>query len=638
MLVVFDQVSAYQTQLLEGIRAVLTPLGIPLIVYCNDPYAHGLRAPLTRLLAVTEIRGVISTILDDPRSQADLAAAIQRSGLPSVHIGSSSEGPWSVGGDNASGIHAVMNHLLDELGVRRVALVRGIDFHADAIERETQVREELAVRGLALPDDLVIDGHFAQDAAYEAMQALLARTRDFEAVVALNDRSAAGVLDALAEAGLRVPEDVLVTGFDDDSIAQDVTPGLTSVSTRWQVQGAEAARLVLTAAAGGEPTGHLKLPAALVVRGSTRQGEAAPEAGAVRRSLSRTDALVLMDRALAVNRALMSCRSVDDLLAEMAACMSRLGLRRCFIVLNDDEAGGTGSVVLSHVDGRTTATTKGESFDLRAILPASLLAHLSESCLMLQPLSVQGSDLGYVLFEQAAPDRFVWEQLRMDLSRAISTLQENRRHAEALERLVAVRTAQLEAEVANRTRAERELRLVNQDLMRLTNLDGLTDIANRSAFDRYLTEQCAAHVEDGQPMSVLLVDVDHFKELNDGFGHLSGDRSLQVLARCLREVLWSPDDLAARYGGDEFAAILPSTDAYGAAAVALRLRKAVESASVADGHRFTVSIGAATVFPDRSSTPSDVVSLADSALYEAKEQGRDRVVSRTDWAAPSGLR
>jgi diguanylate cyclase (GGDEF)-like protein len=331
----------------------------------------------------------------------------------------------------------------------------------------------------------------------------------------------------------------------------------------------------------------------------------------------------------------MSCRSVEELLSEMASSMSRLGLRRCFIVLNDHEDSPvvTGAVVLSHIDGTTTTGTDGH-FDLRGILPQPLYHHLAESCLMLQPLSVEGSDLGYVLFEQAAPDRFVWEQLRMDLSRAISTLQQNRRNERALERLVAVRTAQLEAEVANRTRAERELRLVNQDLMRLTNLDGLTNIANRSAFDRYLTERWAAQLEDGTPMSLLLVDVDHFKRLNDGFGHLSGDRSLQILARCLREVLWSPDDLAARYGGDEFAAILPQTDAYGAAAVAHRLRHAIESASMADGHPFTVSMGAATVLPHPTSSCTELVSLADSALYAAKQQGRDRVVSHTDPTSP----
>jgi diguanylate cyclase (GGDEF)-like protein len=639
VLVVFDQVSAYQTRVLEGIRAVLTAMRVPLIVYCNDPYAHGLRAPLTRLLSLPDIRGVISTILDDPRSHSDLAAAIAASGLPSVHIGSSEEGPWSVGGDNRSGIRALMGHLLDDLGVRRIALVRGIEFHVDSIEREAQVRAELAARGLTLDEAHVIEGHFAQDPAYDAMQSLLSRSRDFDAVVALNDRSAAGALDALTEAGVRVPEEMVVSGFDDDPIAEDCTPGLTTVSTRWPAQGAEAARLVLTASSGGTPSGHLTMPAALIVRASTQPDDAPRAVDQSGQALRPTDALALMDRALAVNRALMSCRSIEDLLAEMAAYMSRLGLRRCFIVLNDDDPTGpvtTGSVVLSHIDGATTIGTTGEQFDLREILPRPLYQHLSASCLMLQPLSVEGSDLGYVLFEQAAPDRFVWEQLRMDLSRAISTLQETRRHALALERLVAVRTAQLEAEVANRTRAERELRLVNQDLMRLTSLDGLTNIANRSAFDRYLGEQWEAHVADGQPISVLLVDVDHFKELNDGFGHLCGDRSLQVLARGLREVLWSPEDLAARYGGDEFAAILPRTDAYGAAAVAHRLRQAVESGSLTDGHRFTVSIGAATVFADAGSTPTGLVSLADSALYEAKQQGRDRVVSRTDATSPDG--
>lgn len=180
----------------------------------------------------------------------------------------------------------------------------------------------------------------------------------------------------------------------------------------------------------------------------------------------------------------------------------------------------------------------------------------------------------------------------------------------------------------------RKLDEANQELTRLSALDGLTAIANRRHFDETIAKEWRRLSRQGRPLSVLLCDVDHFKQFNDGYGHQVGDECLKAVARTLQSVLRRPADLVARYGGEEFAAILPDTDLAGAARVAESMRAAVEGLRIT--HRFTstggvtISVGVASVTPingDRD--PATLIKRADTALYAAKQSGRNRCVAAT---------
>lgn len=167
-------------------------------------------------------------------------------------------------------------------------------------------------------------------------------------------------------------------------------------------------------------------------------------------------------------------------------------------------------------------------------------------------------------------------------------------------------------------------------LARLSQQDGLTGIANRRCFDEVLERDWKHLMQLGQPLGILLVDVDAFKAFNDTYGHSHGDDALRRVAHCLDQGVRRETDLAARYGGEEFACILPYTDAEGLALVGETVRAAVAALGIVHGGspvapHLTVSIGGASVVPSAAESPVALIEVADRCLYAAKNGGRDRV-------------
>lgn len=168
-------------------------------------------------------------------------------------------------------------------------------------------------------------------------------------------------------------------------------------------------------------------------------------------------------------------------------------------------------------------------------------------------------------------------------------------------------------------------------LASLAATDALTGLANRRAFDERLADEWARARRDGTQLSLLLIDVDHFKKFNDHYGHLAGDGCLRALGRILSAIARRPADLAARYGGEEFAVLLPNTGPDGCVEVGEGIRQALHDLAMHHAQNppsrlVTVSVGAATSLPSQASDSSTLVAAADRALYAAKDSGRDRLV------------
>ncbi len=216
-----------------------------------------------------------------------------------------------------------------------------------------------------------------------------------------------------------------------------------------------------------------------------------------------------------------------------------------------------------------------------------------------------------VLFAFALADR---------LSAQRKALQEAQRTALLLQKAA---NEKLEASVADRTK---ELQAANERLQALMMQDGLTGIRNRRYFDEKIQQEWQRCLRSAKSLSILLIDIDYFKDFNDQYGHLVGDECLKLVAGVIDRCVTRPSDSVARYGGEEFVVILPETDVPGALHVADNIRTSVEQCQMrVDSNlvQVTISIGVSAMIPDEQVSPHQAIALADRALYMAKSAGRN---------------
>jgi len=634
--------------------------------------------------------------------------------------------------DDRAGMKQVMDHLVIACGRRRFVLMSGLRGHPDSETRERAVRDALAEHGIALREDHVAYGGFWSADARDGMQRIVDRSRDFDAVVCLNDPMAFAVIEVLQHAGIRVPEDVAVTGFDDTVDAQFNIPPLTTVrqplekigrcaaehllalvegrqhttermllGTELQVRrscGAPVSQWLggLMSRAGGEDAQRVaSLEAELLqaVRGpdqaaalrhawETRLADALGrgddqqalrtdvERAAERAARSLDEAgrgrlnglLAQMypvfsalehfayrlghfhqlrhDRFASENVALIGSR--EDLPSVLDGCawyIKNLGLTRYFLATYEPAAVGSRRLARLRLASSPAAhVDDDEPYPAAQLLPDSLAHELASGHLFVYPLCCADGEYGLILFE--APRD--WDLDHEGFSGALSAAlhQQHQRaaleaHASELEAKVQRRTEQLEREVDVRRRAEQALDAANQELRRLAFVDGLTGIANRAAFQQAIATELAQHQRSGLPLGLILCDVDFFKRYNDRYGHLQGDECLSRVAQALQGAARRPRDVIARYGGEEFVLLLPETDAAGVQTVADAVREAVARLEIAHpgseaAAHVTISLGAVSACPTAATSSAMLINAADQALYQAKADGRNRVVMAHD--------
>ena len=176
---------------------------------------------------------------------------------------------------------------------------------------------------------------------------------------------------------------------------------------------------------------------------------------------------------------------------------------------------------------------------------------------------------------------------------------------------------------------QKELEAKNIELERLSSQDGLTGIANRRIFDEFTQKEWGRAARDEKPLSLILIDIDHFKTYNDNYGHQGGDDCLRQVAQKLAGTVKRPSDLVARYGGEEFAVVMPGTDLEGARSIAASLCEGIASMGLPHAHsstadHVTISLGVASANPTIESAPEELIEKADEALYQAKKNGRNQ--------------
>jgi diguanylate cyclase (GGDEF)-like protein len=797
--VVVDRIHDYQVPVIRGVESVLHAAGAAFVVIVSHPLHSRQDTMLPMLARAGLLHGVVITPMPDvPALRHRVARTVEfAAGIPAVTIGVEVSGVPVVLSENTGGVRAALTHLVDECRRTRPILIAGKTDNDDFSEREKAFRDFAAERGLRLPQAPVLYGAYERDDAYRRTIELLAADRDFDAILAANDDMAMGVLDALNERGIPVPEEIALVGFDNIAEASRTNPPLTSVDIELWEQGRAAARLMLAQIEGRSIPEKIRPAAQLVIRGSSWPGSVTDLTEATRigaklsvptddvpssplpldhvlaaidsvtavldpafqkrlhemglawipgiidgtltaergealgpalvelvnahpeptwwRSLTVTVQVALteslpdqratvvshvgvlrmalhIDRALAavrerrdreqlalsehvleMNRALSGCLSLSELTREVGAYLPRLNIRRCFLVLLDqqiatpqpdratDQVGADaadvgarpaqartadapplGHLVMSYREKNSGTEPDRTRFRIDRLLPPSLAAELEHGTLTVQPLFSAERLFGYLLHEQNPIDRHTGEALRLDSSRVLDSIaraKELTERASDLEALVSERTEQLELEVASRRKAQENLHEANTNLRQALLLDGLTGLQNRPSFDEQINRAWHQYIRNRQPLSVLMVDVDHFKLYNDTYGHLAGDSCLRQVATHLQTAVTRKQDVVARFGGEEFAIILPDTNTDGAFLVAERILDELRTAAIPHlsslhpNQQVSVSIGVGTTTNGIDSVEA-LLEIADQAMYEAKRNGRDQVSGTRDHATP----
>ncbi len=185
-------------------------------------------------------------------------------------------------------------------------------------------------------------------------------------------------------------------------------------------------------------------------------------------------------------------------------------------------------------------------------------------------------------------------------------------------------------DISERKETEQKLLDLQKELEELSFKDGLTGVSNRRMFDSVLEREWVKARRDKQPLSLLLIDIDFFKQYNDFYGHILGDDCLKQVAQTLSTVATRSRDFFARFGGEEFVMVLPETDAEAAKIIAERCQKAIFKLQISHqqsdvSQLLTISIGAGTLVPTHSHDSRDFINTVDKALYQAKQQGRNTI-------------
>ncbi|MDX8396559.1 MAG: diguanylate cyclase [Mariprofundaceae bacterium] len=193
---------------------------------------------------------------------------------------------------------------------------------------------------------------------------------------------------------------------------------------------------------------------------------------------------------------------------------------------------------------------------------------------------------------------------------------------------------ELEAAYKDLAKSRTQLARAYRELEQLSLIDALTGITNRRQFEHRYDYEWKRALRETEPLSLILIDIDYFKQYNDTYGHPQGDECLKQVAQTLKESLQRPTDLVARYGGEEFIVLLPSTPSKGAIHIAEQLRKSILNLNIPHSKShvhssISISLGIATTAPMLKHKSDMLIKTTDDALYEAKDQGRNRVICKS---------
>lgn len=618
MLVISDDYTAYHHGVVSRISERLTPHGYTVICAAGrlPPSAS---APSAFSFAVNlDVAGVIFLAgAADQATSPDVIEALVRqfSDVPVVTVGFQADRRASVLADDASAMRQLVNHMLDDAERRNVVFLRGRANHFDANAREQVFREVMAARHRVVDESLMLRGDFDLARGFSTLDRLLETRPDIHVVIAANDAMARGAVIALDKHGLRVPEDVLVSGFDDSAHALNGRVALSTVRAVTGNRMERAADVLLDQISSAVLYSERveRLPGELLIRESSQCGRETehPVRSDYRREQQHTQSQAELFSYLSYHEIiedahvqLAHCSTRDNVFDVLSRVLKHLSIAQAFVVRMDHGSTGEGVGVEVEYAYPEHQSVDHEVFDKDVKLNTNLLTQdLQQGVLVVRCVSIDTRYSGAFMYDPSGTGTPSLEGLTQSVFGALARCEQR----------------------ANYESQRQSLERANDELEHMANFDALTGLANRVRLQSELEHNIAS---EDDAFVVLYFDLDGFKLVNDTLGHAAGDKLLEIIASrvtaCVRDT-----DVVARLGGDEFAILIRGAiDNDDVSRIAEQLL-----VEIARPMRLTreqtlslsASIGLAR-YPEHGVDVESLLKHADTAMYQAKAEGKNRIV------------
>ena len=546
---------------------------------------------------------------------SDLTERLRASGKPCISINREIEGFVNILLDNYSGLWGVLDHLHTVHSVNSAFYISGPEDNVDAQERLATVTKYFGSIGRPLGREDIAWGDYTLRSGYVMMDTYLRSGRPLpDAVLAANDKMAIGALNRLKESGIRVPEDVIVTGYDNSNLARISYPGLTSVSRDEIHCGSLAYEFAKQAVTTGVMPESIRMEGKPVFSSSCGcEDRDAPEVSVVREKYARN--VFSYESKLNQLKALMAeataLSSYEELLQAAKTFIKESALKEVYIAINDDpeEYKNEISNVASGIEIGRDITAYSEKFTVdlaykdgvfydrmeisrQELIPQGISGTSSSNLCYFLPLHHQEHCYGYIAFanQQELIEEPFMQLFTLLVSNSLESVYQRHVMEEMMKRLDVLRVA-----------------------------DELTGVLNRAGAKQYYPSFIAKAFDEMRLPAILFADMDSLKSVNDRFGHEEGDRYITAIASVLKASC-GKDDILTRFGGDEFVIITSVASAEELDKKVRRIRLALESYNIMNPAPYDrgLSIGKYISTFSEDIDLDAMISLADEEMYFEK--------------------
>ncbi|MCR5209653.1 MAG: GGDEF domain-containing protein [Lachnospiraceae bacterium] len=564
---------------------------------------------------------IFSNFLNSDETAVKIAIAAQNKGIPVVSIGMDIEGTSYIGINNDIGMRALVKHLIDVHGVKRIVFIGGSRGHVDSAARLSAVRDEMESHGLKLDQEDIYFANWSNSPTVEVINETVNSEKGIpDAYVCANDIMALAACSQLFRLGFEVGKDVIVTGFDHITSGQLYFPSITTVSLNYELIGKTAVNILKermeNPKAYPEPYFIESQPVIAESCGCSGQidyrkvrDEYCKQAY---HNIINTNYIDGIERLLFIM--ISSATDYDSLKASLEKHYSEahryegdefyINVNRSYLEALDSEVGTAISGVyedkidtlISLVDGRIVQLPPA---DRDSIVPGYVKRDGEQKVFFFVPLHEGESNFGYTIVTD--------KSILLKNGYSLFYYNEKIRHA-----MLQLRT-------------NLRLNAVNSELTELYDKDPMTGLFNRFCYEKKAVPLFEKSHADHTRLMIMFIDINYMKMINDRFGHIQGDNAIHKVTEAIKnsiEETWLP----IRFGGDEFVVIAPDSSEEKAQNVRTSIMSYLDKVN-ADGERpynISISCGFVLTDPEKQDTLQDYVKEADRLMYEIKKKRHEK--------------